>query len=143
MAISTPFKQYMLNTCILTVCSKISIRTHTCEWVIDGMTCCTIETRRHWQADIWKYWGQYWFIKKKDDCFCFLKHLFTPKYTKDNHLSALTVILSYSGDVIFYAIRPVVSGAVLTWFIRYIFNRSLQFLNRVMIIKSKVFVPQE
>jgi hypothetical protein len=39
-------------------------------------------------------------------------------------------------------IRPVVSVSTLTWFIRYIYNRNLQFLNNVFFIKTKVFLPQ-
>lgn len=51
-------------------------------------------------------------LKKKDDCFVSLNIHLPPKYTKHNHLSTLTVILSYSGDVIVYAIRPVVSAGM-------------------------------
>jgi hypothetical protein len=38
-------------------------------------------------------------------------------------------------------IGPVVSASALAWFIRYIFYRNLQFLNHVIIIKIKVFLP--
>ena len=37
-------------------------------------------------------------------------------------------------------IRPVVSVSSLTWVIRYIYYWNLQFLNNVIIIKTKVFV---
>ena len=39
-------------------------------------------------------------------------------------------------------IRPVVGASALTWCIRYIYYRNLQFLNHVIIIKTKVLVPQ-
>ena len=39
-------------------------------------------------------------------------------------------------------IRPVVSASALTWFIRYIYFWKLQFLNNVIIYKSKVILPQ-
>jgi hypothetical protein len=38
--------------------------------------------------------------------------------------------------------RPVVSVSSLVWFIRYIYNGHLQFLNNVIIIKTKVLLPQ-
>jgi hypothetical protein len=39
-------------------------------------------------------------------------------------------------------IRPVVSASALTWFIRYIYYWNLQFLNNVIINKTKVLLPQ-
>jgi hypothetical protein len=39
-------------------------------------------------------------------------------------------------------IRPVVSASGLTWFIRYIYFWNLQFLNNVIINKTKVLLPQ-
>jgi hypothetical protein len=39
-------------------------------------------------------------------------------------------------------IRPVVSVSALTWFIRYIYYWNLQFLNNVIIDKTKVLLPQ-
>ena len=39
-------------------------------------------------------------------------------------------------------IRPVVSASVLTWFIRYIYYSNLQFLNNIIINKTKVLLPQ-
>jgi hypothetical protein len=39
-------------------------------------------------------------------------------------------------------IRPVVSASALTWFIRYIYYWKLQFLNNVIINKTKVLLPQ-
>ena len=39
-------------------------------------------------------------------------------------------------------IHPVVSASALTWFIRYIYYWILQFLNNVIIIKTKVLHPQ-
>ena len=39
-------------------------------------------------------------------------------------------------------IRPVVSASALTWFIRYIYYWKLQFLNNVIINKTKVLRPQ-
>jgi hypothetical protein len=38
-------------------------------------------------------------------------------------------------------IHPVVSASALTWFIRYIYYRNLQFLNNVIINKTKVLLP--
>ena len=37
--------------------------------------------------------------------------------------------------------RPVVSASALTWFIRYIYDWNLQFLNNVIINKTKVLLP--
>jgi len=39
-------------------------------------------------------------------------------------------------------IHPIVSVSTLTWFIRYIYYWNLQFLNNVIIIKTKVRWPQ-
>ena len=39
-------------------------------------------------------------------------------------------------------IRPVVSASALTWFIRYIYYWNLQFLNNVIINKTKVLFPE-
>ena len=39
-------------------------------------------------------------------------------------------------------IRPVVCASALTWFRRYIFYRNLQFVNHVIMIKTKVLLPQ-
>jgi len=39
-------------------------------------------------------------------------------------------------------IRPVVSVSARTWFIRYIYSRNVQFLNNVIIIKTKVLLSQ-
>jgi hypothetical protein len=39
-------------------------------------------------------------------------------------------------------IRPVVSASALTWFIRYIYYWNFQFLNNVIINKTKVLLPQ-
>ena len=39
-------------------------------------------------------------------------------------------------------IRPVVSASELTWFIIYIYYWNLQFLNNVIINKTKVLLPQ-
>jgi hypothetical protein len=39
-------------------------------------------------------------------------------------------------------IHPVVSAKALTWFIRYIYYWNLQFLNNVIINKTKVLLPQ-
>ena len=39
-------------------------------------------------------------------------------------------------------IRPVVSASALTWYIRYIYYWKLQFLNNVIINKTKVLLPQ-
>jgi len=39
-------------------------------------------------------------------------------------------------------IRPVVSVSALAWFIRYILYRNVQFLNHVIVIKTKVLLPQ-
>ena len=39
-------------------------------------------------------------------------------------------------------IRPVASVSALTWFIRYIYDRNLKFLNNVIIIKTKVLLIQ-
>ena len=38
--------------------------------------------------------------------------------------------------------RPVVSASALTWFIRYMYDWNLQFLNNVIINKTKVLLPQ-
>jgi hypothetical protein len=38
--------------------------------------------------------------------------------------------------------HPVVSASVLTWFISYIYDGNLQFLNNVIINKTKVLLPQ-
>jgi len=38
--------------------------------------------------------------------------------------------------------RSVASVSALPWFIRYIYYRTLQFLNYVIMIKTKVFLPQ-
>jgi hypothetical protein len=40
-------------------------------------------------------------------------------------------------------IRPVVNSSALTWLIRYIYYWNLQFLNNVIIIKTKVYLPRE
>ena len=37
---------------------------------------------------------------------------------------------------------PVASGSALTWFIRYILYYNLQLLNDLIIIKTKVLLPQ-
>ena len=39
-------------------------------------------------------------------------------------------------------IRPVVSVSALTWVIRYIYYWNLQFLNNVIINKTKILLPQ-
>jgi hypothetical protein len=39
-------------------------------------------------------------------------------------------------------IRPVVGASALTWFIRYIYYWNLQFLNNLIINKTKVLLPQ-
>jgi hypothetical protein len=39
-------------------------------------------------------------------------------------------------------ICPVVSVSALTWFIRYMYHWNLQFLNNVIIIKTKVLLPR-
>ena len=39
-------------------------------------------------------------------------------------------------------IRPVVNASALTWFIRYILYKNLQFRNHVIFIKTKVLLPQ-
>jgi hypothetical protein len=39
-------------------------------------------------------------------------------------------------------IRPVVSASALTWFIRYMYYWKLQYLNNVIINKTKVLLPQ-
>jgi hypothetical protein len=39
-------------------------------------------------------------------------------------------------------IRPVISASALTWFIRYIYYWNLQFLNNVIINKTKALLPQ-
>jgi len=39
-------------------------------------------------------------------------------------------------------IKLIVSFSALTWFIRYIYYRNLQFLNNVIINKAKVLIPQ-
>ena len=41
-----------------------------------------------------------------------------------------------------YIIRHVVSVSALTWFIRNIYYWNIQFLNNVIIIKTKVLLPQ-
>jgi hypothetical protein len=39
-------------------------------------------------------------------------------------------------------IHPVANASALTWFIRYIYYWNLQFLNNVIINKTKVLLPQ-
>ena len=39
-------------------------------------------------------------------------------------------------------IRPVVSASALTWFIRYIYYWNLEFLNNVIIHKTKALLPR-
>jgi len=50
--------------------------------------------------------------------------------------------LNSAGDLSEGIIRPIVSASALTWLIRYILYRNLQFLNHVIIIKTKVLLPE-
>ena len=58
-------------------------------------------------------------------------------------ITQLKPLMVYDGLLIPEGIiRPVVSVSALTWFIRYIYYWNLEFLSNVIIIKTKVLLPQ-
>ena len=77
--------------------------------------------------------------------FTFFEGIISPLILVWNTKLKMTIMVAFCLLILFTSsciICPVVSVLGLTWFIRYIYYWNLQVLNNVIIIKSKVLLPQ-